>query len=73
MRATKFEFEKRFWIICAIFAVGFSLSYFDHAGFATAVRHLVAPSILPGSPDRSSKVQTLGQRKGQLEQKVQSL
>ena len=54
MQATKFEFEKRFWIICAIFAVGFSLSYFDHMSFATAVRHLVAPSILPGSPEAAN-------------------
>lgn len=49
MRATKFEFEKRFWIICAIFAVGFSLATFDHTSFTTAVRSLVAPSIVPGS------------------------
>ena len=26
MRATKFEFEKRFWIICAIYFAGFALS-----------------------------------------------
>jgi len=49
MRATRFEFEKRFWIICAIFAVGFSLANFDHTGFIAAARHLVAPSIVPGS------------------------
>lgn len=51
MRATKFEFAKRFWIICAIYAVGFSLSSIDHTSFATAVRRLVAPSVLPGSPE----------------------
>jgi hypothetical protein len=28
LRATKFEFEKRFWIICAIYFLGFSLSNF---------------------------------------------
>lgn len=54
MRATKFEFEKRFWIISAIFAVGFSLSHFDHTSFAASVRHLVAPSILPDSPEATS-------------------
>jgi hypothetical protein len=30
VRATKFEFEKRFWIICAIYFAGFFLSVFDH-------------------------------------------
>jgi protein-S-isoprenylcysteine O-methyltransferase Ste14 len=54
MRATKFEFEKRFWIIFAIFAVGFSLSNIDRTSFATAVRRLVAPSIHPGSPEAIS-------------------
>jgi protein-S-isoprenylcysteine O-methyltransferase Ste14 len=51
MQATKFEFEKRFWIFFGIYAVGFSLANFDHTGFTTAVRHLIAPSILPGSPE----------------------
>ena len=49
MRATKFEFEQRFWIIAAIYAVGFWLAYFDHVGFITGLRHLVAPSIFQGS------------------------
>ncbi len=49
MQATKFEFEKRFWIICAIYAIGFSLGQFDHTGFTTAIRHLIAPSIVGGS------------------------
>jgi len=30
MRATDFEFRYRFWIICAIFFLGFQLSRFDH-------------------------------------------
>jgi protein-S-isoprenylcysteine O-methyltransferase Ste14 len=51
MQATRFEFEKRFWIFFGIYAVGFSLANFDHTGFTTAVRHLIAPSILPGSPE----------------------
>jgi protein-S-isoprenylcysteine O-methyltransferase Ste14 len=49
VRATKFEFEQRFWIIAAIYAVGFWLAYFDHVGFITGLRHLVAPSIVRGS------------------------
>ena len=51
MRATKFEFEKRFWIICAIYFVGFCLSAFDHKPFIVALRHLIAPSIARGSID----------------------
>ncbi len=49
MRATKFEFEKRFWIIAAIYFAGFFLSVFDHTPFIVALRHLVAPSISRGS------------------------
>lgn len=45
MQATKFEFEKRFWIIAAIYLTAFSLSVFDHRPFVVALRHLVAPSI----------------------------
>jgi protein-S-isoprenylcysteine O-methyltransferase Ste14 len=51
VRATKFEFEKRFWIICAIYFVGFFLSVFDHTPFIVALRHLIAPSIARGSVD----------------------
>jgi protein-S-isoprenylcysteine O-methyltransferase Ste14 len=51
MRATKFEFEKRFWIICAIYFVGFSLSVFDHTPFIVVLRHVIAPSITRGSSD----------------------
>jgi protein-S-isoprenylcysteine O-methyltransferase Ste14 len=51
VRATKFEFEKRFWVICAIYFVGFSLSAFDHTPFIVALRHLIAPSIARGSVD----------------------
>jgi hypothetical protein len=36
VRATKFEFEKRFGIICAIYFVGFFLSVFDHTPFIVA-------------------------------------
>ena len=50
MRATKFEFKQRFWIICAIYFVGFFLSIFDHTAFIIALRHLIAPSITRGTP-----------------------
>ena len=58
VRATKFEFEKRFWIICAIYFLGFCLSIFDHTPFIAALRHLIAPSIAPGSAnaDRFARV-----------------
>ena len=51
LRATKFEFEKRFWIICAIYFVGFFLSAFDRTPFIVALRHSIAPSIARGSVD----------------------
>ena len=50
MRATKFEFEYRFWIISGIYLIGFCLSAFDHAGFIFALRQLIAPTIAAGSP-----------------------
>jgi protein-S-isoprenylcysteine O-methyltransferase Ste14 len=49
MHATKFEFEQRFFIIGAIYAVGFFLSAFDPIGATTELRHLLAPSLSPGS------------------------
>jgi protein-S-isoprenylcysteine O-methyltransferase Ste14 len=51
VHASKFEFEKRFWIICAIFLAGFCLSAFDHTSFIVALRHLIAPSMIPGSAE----------------------
>jgi protein-S-isoprenylcysteine O-methyltransferase Ste14 len=50
VRATRFEFEKRFWIICAIYLTGFCLSAFDEVPFIVALRHLIAPSIACGEP-----------------------
>lgn len=50
VRATRFEFKKRFWIICAIYFGGFFLSSLDHVSFITALRHLIAPSIAGGEP-----------------------
>jgi protein-S-isoprenylcysteine O-methyltransferase Ste14 len=49
VRATKFEFEKRFWIIMAIFFAAFALSVVDHTPFIVALRRLIAPSITRGS------------------------
>jgi len=39
MRATRFEFEQRFWIIGLIFWIGFSLSFFDHTMSVHALAH----------------------------------
>jgi hypothetical protein len=43
-------FEQRFWIICAIYAIGFSFSAFDHTDFIVALRQLIEPSFTPSSP-----------------------
>jgi protein-S-isoprenylcysteine O-methyltransferase Ste14 len=51
VRATKFEFEKRFWIICAIYFIGFALSSIDHTSFIATIRHFIAPSIARDSPE----------------------
>lgn len=47
MRATEFEFRRRFWIIAAIFFVG-SFLFQSDAGLITTVRHLVAPTAPAG-------------------------
>ncbi len=54
MRATKFEFENRFWIICAIYFVGFALSTVDHVPFTIAIRHLIAPEIARDSTEAAT-------------------
>jgi protein-S-isoprenylcysteine O-methyltransferase Ste14 len=51
VRASKVEFEKRFWIICAIYFAGSCLSVFDHTPFIAALRHLIAPSVASGSAE----------------------
>src|SRR5437016_9563299 len=51
VRASGFEFEKRFWIISAIYLVGFLLSVFDDTSFIVALRQLIAPSIARRSVD----------------------
>ena len=51
MRATKFEFEQRFWIITGIYFAAFALSAIDHKPFIVGLRHLIAPSIVRGSAE----------------------
>ena len=50
MKATKFEFEYRFWIISGTYFIAFFLFTFDHIPFIVALRHLIAPAVLRGSP-----------------------
>lgn len=45
MRATRFEFEHRFWIILAIYFIGFALTGNDHTSLIIWLRHWIAPSI----------------------------
>src|SRR6516165_6735976 len=54
VRASKFEFEKRFWIISAIYLVGFLLFFLDDTPFIVALRHFIAPSIQRGSSDAAA-------------------
>jgi len=49
MRASRFEFEQRFWIIAGIYFVGFSLAFVDQTAFIVALRHVIAPTAAPGS------------------------
>src|SRR5450432_4282576 len=44
MKATKFEFERRFWFIAGIYFIGFSLSGIDHTHFLAQLRHWLAPT-----------------------------
>lgn len=45
MRATKFEFEYRFWIFAAIFFIGFELYRFDHKNAAASLLVAIAPFL----------------------------
>jgi protein-S-isoprenylcysteine O-methyltransferase Ste14 len=45
VRATRFEFEQRFWIIGVIFGVGFWLSAIDRTNAVVAIVRFVAPSV----------------------------
>ena len=54
MRATKFEFEQRFWIIGLFFGMAFGLYRIDHANFAVALLRLFAPAVDPESAQGNS-------------------
>jgi len=45
MRATKFEFEQRFWFIGAVFWLGFSFYALDRTNAALWLLHVVARSV----------------------------
>jgi len=47
MRASKFEFEQRFWIIAGLFGLAFGLYSVDHTNSAVALLHWIAPEIDP--------------------------
>jgi protein-S-isoprenylcysteine O-methyltransferase Ste14 len=49
MRATKFEFEQRFWFIGMVFWLGFSFYAVDRTNAALWLLHVVAPSVDPNS------------------------
>jgi len=49
MRATKFEFEQRFWIIGGLFGLAFGLYNLDHTNFAVGLLRLLAPAVDPDS------------------------
>jgi protein-S-isoprenylcysteine O-methyltransferase Ste14 len=49
MRATKFEFEQRFWLIGAIFGVGFWLYAVDRTNAAVMILRAIAPAVDPDS------------------------
>ena len=49
MRASRFEFEQRFFIIGAIFAVGFSFYNFDPVSVFVALQRWLAPGVRHGA------------------------
>ena len=51
MRATKFEFEQRLWIITTIYAVGFCLFNVDHVRAVVGLRQLIAPALTSDSAE----------------------
>ena len=54
MRATKFEFEQRFWIIGLFFGIAFGLYQIDHTNFAVALLRFFAPAVDPDSAQGNS-------------------
>jgi protein-S-isoprenylcysteine O-methyltransferase Ste14 len=59
MRATKFEFEQRFWVIGMIFALGFFLYNVDKTNAALWLLHLIAPSVDPNSDHGNNLVRLI--------------
>ena len=45
MRATRFEFQQRFWMIGVIFGVGFWLYAIDRTNAAVAILRAIAPAV----------------------------
>jgi protein-S-isoprenylcysteine O-methyltransferase Ste14 len=58
-RATRFEFEQRFWIIGAIFGVGFYLYAVDRTNIAVAILRVIAPSVNPDSDAGNNAVRVI--------------
>ncbi len=56
MQATKFEFERRFWIIAAFYAVGFWLFQFDPVSAFVAMRRLLASSASGDAANNASRL-----------------
>ncbi len=44
-RATEFEFQQRFWIICGTYFVGFSCYVFDHTNMSVALARMMLGSL----------------------------
>jgi protein-S-isoprenylcysteine O-methyltransferase Ste14 len=59
MRATKFEFEQRFWFIGVIFGVGFWVYAIDRTNVAVAILRVIAPSVDPNSDAGNSQLQLI--------------
>jgi protein-S-isoprenylcysteine O-methyltransferase Ste14 len=54
VRATRFEFNYRFWIIAILFWIGFSLYRFGDVNFGVGLLKWIAPSVTPDSPRGNS-------------------
>ena len=58
-RATRFEFEQRFWIIGALFGVGFYLYAVDRTNIAVAILRVMAPRLNPDSEAGNNAVRLI--------------
>jgi protein-S-isoprenylcysteine O-methyltransferase Ste14 len=59
VRATRFEFEQRFWIIGAIFGVGFWLYAVDRTNVAVGILRALAPSVDPNSDAGNDRIRII--------------